>query len=213
MSGEKFNADYFERGPETKVSCYTRYRWLPYKTIPAVMAYIDHLGIERGASVLDFGCAKGFYVRAFRLLRRDAWGCDLSAYALSGSDRKTRPYLGLCTEGAVIPFEWSFDYIIAKDVFEHMSESGITQMLEQAKRCSPKKVFVVVPLAENGKYVIPEDELDTTHIVRKTKDEWLSFLGGCGWQLDSFSYRICGLKDHQAKYAHGVGFFTLTLGE
>jgi len=213
MSGKVFDADYFERGPEAGVSCYTRYRWLPYKTIPVVMTYIDYLGIDRGASVLDFGCAKGFYVRAFRLLHRNAWGCDLSAYALSESDKKTRPYLGLCTDDVPVPFERDFDYVIVKDVFEHMFEDSIKKVLEHIKKCSPKKIFVVVPLAEDGKYIIPEDELDATHITRKNKEEWISFLEECGWQLDMFSYRVQGLKDHQAKHARGVGFITLVQGE
>jgi hypothetical protein len=32
-AGEQFDADYFERGPESGKSCYHSYRWLPEATI------------------------------------------------------------------------------------------------------------------------------------------------------------------------------------
>lgn len=206
-----FNFDYFERGPETGVSCYSNYRWLPHKTIPTVMSYIDYLGIERDASVLDFGCAKGFYVKALRLLARDAWGCDASAYALSEADDEIKPYVKLCDGRSPIPFERCFDYIVAKDVLEHLEEIQVLNLLERLKECNPKKLFIIVPLAKNGRYIIPADELDVTHKIRKNKEEWSSLLANKGWSVDVFSFIVPGIKDHHAIYPEGVGFFTLKL--
>lgn len=207
----KYNFDYYERGLEAGVSCYYNYKWLPYKTIPTVMAYIDHLNIERGASVLDFGCAKGFYVKALRLLARDAWGCDISNYAISAADDETKRYVKVCDGEAPIPFNRCFDYIIAKDVLEHLEEEEVISLLQAAKKAVPKKFFIVVPLTKNGKYIIPSDELDATHKIRKTKQEWADFLTSSGWHLDFVSCRVEGIKDHHAIYPEGVGFFTLTL--
>ena len=208
-SKELFNFDYFERGPEAGVSCYSNYRWMPYKTIPTVMAYIDYLGIERRASVLDFGCAKGFYVKALRLLSRDAWGCDASRYAISAADDDVKSFVKLCEDSSPIPYQRKFDYIISKDVFEHLEEEQVLSVLEAATLCEPRKLFIVVPLAEDGKYVIPADELDVTHKIRKGRRGWEELLTSNGWALDSFSYRVEGIKDHHAMYEKGVGFFTL----
>ena len=68
MNTNLFDENYFERGVETQTSLYQNYRWMPEQTIPMVMTIIDYLKIQRGATVLDFGCAKGFVVKAFRLL-------------------------------------------------------------------------------------------------------------------------------------------------
>lgn len=205
---EIFGEDYYERGPEKGLSCYVNYRWLPEKTIPAAMTYVDYLGIGRGESVLDFGCAKGFYVKALRLLHRDAWGCDISEYAVSQADDSVKPYIKVVSK-APIPFDEEFDYIIAKDVLEHMNEEDIGRFLSSAGALCRRYMLVIVPLAENGKYIIPEDELDVTHLQRKTGDEWKSLFRNNGWSIDLYSNRIVGLKDHQAVYQSGVGFFTL----
>ncbi len=87
--GAVYDADYYERGVESGKSCYSNYRWLPELTIPMAMVLIDTLGIRPGAGqrVLDFGCAKGFVTKALRMLRRDAWGIDISRYALSQAPR------------------------------------------------------------------------------------------------------------------------------
>lgn len=208
-----FSYDYFEEGPKSKLSCYENYRWLPEKTLTAVMAYIDYLSIPRGATVLDFGCAKGFYVKALRLLAREAWGCDVSKYALAASDSDSKHFLKECgPDENPIPFNKEFDYVISKDVLEHLEVSQVEYFLEAAKACKPIKLFIVVPLASNGKYVIPDDELDVTHKIRLDKQGWVELLTSTGWLLDDFTYRIEGIKDHQSVYKHGVGFFTLTLG-
>jgi SAM-dependent methyltransferase len=209
---DDFNSDYFERGPESGVSCYSNYRWLAEKTIKVAMTYIDYLGIPRNASVLDFGCAKGYYVKALRILSRDAWGCDVSKYALSQADFDTSPFLVECGEDeSPIPFLRKFDYIISKDVLEHLSESQILSFLEDAKTFTPRKMLIIVPLSYKGKYVIPEDEFDVTHKIRKDKNEWIKLLTSTAWELDNFTYRIEGIKDHQSVYKQGVGFFTLAL--
>jgi len=209
MPGNKFDYDYFERGPQTGKSCYENYRWLPDKTIPAVMSYIDYLGIERDSSVLDFGCAKGHYVKAFRLLGRKAWGCDISEYAILSCNEDVKPYLKLCTVEECVPFDRNFDHIIAKDVFEHVELDVAGSILAKFKEMT-ESLFVIVPLAKDGRYIVPEDELDVTHIVRQDRDAWACFFRDEGWKVAGVSHQVPGLKEHQTRYSNGVGFFTLT---
>ena len=82
----EYDEDYFENGIKTGKSCYENYRWLPELTIPMAMTIIDLLKIQRFETVLDFGCAKGYLVKAFKLLYRNAFGVDASPYAIANCD-------------------------------------------------------------------------------------------------------------------------------
>lgn len=207
--GNKYTEDYYERGLESGLSCYQKYRWLPEVTIPAVMSIIDFLGIKRNDKVLDFGCAKGYYVKAFRMLYREAWGCDISEYAISNADKKIRKFIKLNSKENFVPFDFKFDFIIAKDVLEHLDEESVRLFLEHTSYCSDV-LFIVVPLAKNGKYIVPTDEKDVTHNIRLTEEGWLDIFNSSSWfTVESFT-SVPGIKEHQSVYKGGVGFFVLT---
>ena len=56
----KYAEGYFEKG---EGSAYVNYSWKPELITPFIKGIINKSGIKRGAKVLDFGCAKGFYVK------------------------------------------------------------------------------------------------------------------------------------------------------
>ena len=120
MDSSIYDEDYFEYGLMTGRSCYSYYRWMPEATCSQAMAIIDYLGIKENETILDWGCAKGFLVKAFRLLRRQAWGMDISSYAISKADESVSSYLKLVDIYTDSLFERSYNYCIAKDVFEHI---------------------------------------------------------------------------------------------
>jgi len=201
----EFGEDYFERGIETGVSLYTNYRWMPEATIRLAMAFIDKLCIGRQSKILDFGCAKGYLVKAFRLLWRDAWGCDISPYAISNCDSDVKDYVKLY-DGLGIPFDIHFDLCIAKDVFEHVVDIERT-LSELRGRCS--HMFAVIPLGNGLKYNVPAYDLDKTHIIAQTEIWWEDVFKSCGWTVREFSYRKEGIKDNWSQHKNGNGFFEL----
>jgi hypothetical protein len=71
------------------------------------------------ASVLDAGCAMGFLVEALRDRGVEAFGLDVSDYALSQVREDVRPYcrLGSITE----PLPRRYDLIVCIEVLEHLS--------------------------------------------------------------------------------------------
>src|SRR5436305_1382867 len=82
----QYDEDYFLRGKESGKSLYSDYRWLPELTIPMVCAMIRHLGIGPDDTVLDFGCARGYVVKAFQELGYIAYGYDTSEWAVQNAD-------------------------------------------------------------------------------------------------------------------------------
>lgn len=202
MSGEQYDADYFLRGRQSGKSLYEDYRWLPELTVPMVARMISHLGIEPSDVVLDFGCARGYTVRAFRSMGYNAWGCDVSQWALQNCDEIVKDYLN---HTSLMSFDKMYDWVIAKDVLEHVPNvvDVIVGLLESA--CVG--VFAVVPLsyADGDSYVVEEYEKDITHIHRLTLATWARMFMRPGWSVTA-SYRVPGVKDNYAKYECGNGF-------
>ena len=202
-NANQFDEDYFLRGKETGKSLYENYRWLPDMTIPMVSAIISHLGIQPYDTILDFGCARGYLVRAFRELGYPAWGYDISQWALENADDKIKEHL-LRKESSLISN--IFDWVIAKDVLEHVGPEEFEEVVDTLKIAN-KGVFVVVPLAHGKEYDIPEYELDITHVHRRPLSWWVSHFLEEGWSVEA-RYRIPGIKDNYSKYPTGNGFIT-----
>lgn len=202
---ETYDADYFERGIETGKSCFSNYRWMPEMTIPMAMSLVDHLGIHRDEPILDVGCAKGYLVKALRLLHREAYGCDVSEYALAHAPEDVRPHLFRAGNGGgPAGYVWA----IAKDVFEHVPEPELRTMLKELSR-KAAYLFTVVPLGDGKRYVVPAYELDVTHVHRQPLSWWNDLFLESGWNISEFKFRVPGVKDSWAHYATGNGFWLL----
>lgn len=201
---ENYDEDYFLRGKDTGKSLYENYRWLPDLTIPMVQAIIRHLGISSSDSICDFGCARGYTVRAFRELGYEAYGMDISTWALENSDEIARRYLNHVD---MVPNAARYKWIIAKDVLEHVP--NVNAIIMDLLCRADWGVFAVVPLSPEDKepYAIPEYEKDVTHIHRLTLASWARKFIRPRWSVEA-SYRVPGVKDNWAFCAMGNGFIT-----
>lgn len=203
--GSQYDGDYFLRGKETGKSLYEDYRWMPELTIPMCQAIIKHLGIRHAQSLLDFGCARGYTVRAMRDLGVAAFGYDVSRWAIDNADTAAYRYL-TNNRTTAFPMNVLYDWIVAKDVLEHVPDvqPTINDIMGSARR----GVFVVVPLGygQDG-YVVPEYDKDVTHIHRLTLQTWAGMFMRTGWSVEA-RYRLCGVKDNYACWPTGNGFLT-----
>ena len=200
---KQYDADYFLHGKQTGKSLYENYRWLPRLTTAMVRAMIEHLGIGPLDYILDFGCARGYTVRAFQEFGFVAYGYDTSEWAIENADREVYHYLTRRKEVAFSP-EAVCDWVIAKDVLEHVDcISDAVGALKVAR----KGIFAVVPLAHGKEYDVPEYELDVTHIHRRPLQWWVGLFHQAGWSVEA-RYRVPGIKDNYAKYPTGNGFIT-----
>ena len=201
---EKYNNTYFEEGVAKGVSGYTNYTWMPEFTIPLAHRIIRRLRILPGERVLDYGCAKGYLVRALRLLDIQACGCDISEYALRHCHPEVREYVYSSTEFG----KESYDWVIAKDVLEHLTQIELMNFLILAKRIT-KNLFIIVPLGDGEKYIIPQYEKDVTHILRWTLQQWRDAFIKHDWLATSMDTNMIGLKDSWKHHKNGNAAFTL----
>lgn len=168
----------------------------------------DHLGMKQGESVCDFGCSRGYLVRAFKEQGFNAYGVDVSDWAIANCDEAVKGKVNLGHKVCC-----GFDWITAKDTLEHLSIWDVAATLRNFAEKAQKGVFIVVPLAPqmNAEYAVPEYEKDITHNIRWPLWRWVSEMLDCfdeTWEITA-SYRIVGIKDNYAGWPKGNGFITL----
>ena len=196
-----FDEMYFEDGVRHRVSAYENYRWMPERTIREASSIINNIKFD---TVLDYGCAKGFMVYALRLLGKEAYGADVSEYAVENCHPKVKDYLQVIENSEQLTGGW--DLIIAKDVLEHIPKELIPSVLsELRRRC--KTLFVAVPLGDGKRYRIREYEMDVTHVVREPEEWWLTTIVDAGFKIKYFDYEFGHLKENwTGNHPHGNAF-------
>jgi hypothetical protein len=91
-------------------------------------------------TVLDVGCAWGYLVEALRDLGVEAYGVDISSYAISKVREDIKPY---CTVGSVtdsLPesFPKRYDILITIEMIEHLHEEECMAAIEKLCNYSDK---------------------------------------------------------------------------
>ncbi len=204
---DQYDEDYFLRGKETGRSLYENYRWLPELTIPMAKKIVEHCGIKPGQKILDFGCARGYLVRALRELGFNAYGYDESVWATDNADSSVYHHLTRIKELAFSQGT-HYDWIIAKDVLEHIEY--VDQTISALMKCCDG-IFAVVPLSRfhGNNYVIEDYEKDMTHKQRLPLLSWANFFLRSNWRVEC-AYRVPGVKDNYFKpgWEYGNGFIT-----
>jgi ubiquinone/menaquinone biosynthesis C-methylase UbiE len=171
-----FDRDYFENGIITRKSNYQDYSWSRLGTYFTATA--KHItGMFKPKKLLDAGTAKGFLVYALCQAGVDAYGVDISKYAVENAIPEVKDRVRLGTIQKLDYPANSFDVVTAFDVLEHIKEEEIPQVCAELLRVSRKWVVVRVPTRKD-----PGD-LDTYHETVKPKQWWEKQFAAAGWKV------------------------------
>lgn len=123
-------------------------------------------------TVLDAGCAMGFLVEEFRKNGINAWGIDISEYAIQQVYEDIKPY---CWVGSIDePFPQKYDLIVTIEVFEHLSP----RLAERA----------IVNLCNHTDDIIfsstPFDYKEATHFNVQPPEYWAELFAQQGFYRD-----------------------------
>ncbi len=210
MDSSHYDADYYLNGKATGKSNYENYSWKPDLTLPMADWLKRTLHIKDGDTVLDFGTARGFLVKALRMRGVNAFGCDSSEWAVANCDEGVKGYIT-----REIP-EGRFDHIIAKDVLEHITETDLVGVLKTLIAATRKSLLMIVPLTHHvdGSFLRDEDNADPSHVIMWPLQEWMAFVEAFAKDGDSCivtgSWHYPGLKPASAEVRHSCGFIQLT---
>ena len=195
----QFTKDYYEDGVRKHISGYEDYKWMPTRSIPEALDIQSNFEFK---TCVDYGCAKGFLVNALRIVGCDAWGEDISEYAVENCHPNVSDYVSL-------PNDKTYDLLICKDVLEHVEVEDIPSVLQKFKKKS-KQFFFVIPLGDDDRFRIREYEVDITHVTKKDEEWWIKMFESQGMELVKFSYSLGSIKEKWIEpYPHGNGFFIL----
>jgi SAM-dependent methyltransferase len=114
-------------------------RWVPVAT-----DIIKHFDLRSGARILDVGCGKGFLVKDLVDQGMDAYGLDVSSYALMNCepDIVGRIHLGTALS---LPFpDDSFDCVLSLNTIHNFKRPDATIAMQEIQRLSGGKAFVQV---------------------------------------------------------------------
>jgi len=99
-----------------------------------------------GKSLLVIGCAYGFEVKGFRDLGIDAYGIDVSDFAISQADPSIQPFLEV-TDIRTKVEEYSrnqWDYIFSRWLLECISDDDLTTLIPELNRvCKNNQVHII----------------------------------------------------------------------
>ena len=192
---EFFNEDYYERGAETGKSLYSHYRWIPELTLPMCHHIALYTKLTNKQKILDFGCAKGYTVHGLRMLGYKAFGVDVSEYAVMKAPEEL-----VCAKGG-------YDWILCKDILEHIPYDKIDEQLKVLYK-GGKKIMAIVPLGEDGKYIIESYEQDKSHFIREPLEWWVKKFEDAGWMIDLATHDLGPFKKNWQFAPKGNGLIT-----
>lgn len=194
-----FDKDYYENGIKKGLSGYENYHYIPTRSYSEAIELVNRFNFN---SVIDYGAAKGFLVHALRQLGKEAYGEDISDYAIKNSLPDIQAYMSK-------PGNRQVDFMVGKDVLEHVHEDEMLFLLEFLYTKAEQFLFVI-PLGEDGMYRIREYEVDKSHYTKRDEDWWIDIFKLAGFKIKSFDYNMGRIKEKwTTTYPFGNGFFVL----
>ena len=127
----------------------------------------------RPRSVLDVGCAMGLLVEQLRIRGVEAWGIDVSEFAIGNVHSSVAQYCAVSSaadEALPNGFPQSFDLVTCIEVIEHLEDEAVLPALENLTTLADRLLFSSSP----------EDYAEATHLNVKPPDEWSARLAGLG---------------------------------
>ncbi len=137
----------------------------PYERTDAWLAFFDRIAVRIIADfhprcVLDAGCAKGFLVERLRSRGVEAWGIDISEFAIQNVHPSVKEF---CCVGSIAdPLPRSYDLIVSIEVVEHMSPDVSARSIENLCRYSDNILISSSPY----------DYKEATHLNVHLPDYW-----------------------------------------
>lgn len=141
---------------------------------------VKYYKLQKMARVLDVGCAKGFLVHDLMALGIDAYGLDVSGYALANAYRI--PHRLMHKSALDIP-DIKYELIVSINTLHNLNREDMAAALRHIERVS-KHAYITVDAYRNNK---ERERMEAWNLTAKTimhVDEWKKFFDEVGYTGD-----------------------------
>ena len=101
-----------------------------------------------GKKMLVVGCAYGYLVQKLRDLGVDAWGIDVSPFAIGQADPAVAPYLEVADARVKMQTyrrnEW--DFVLSRWFLSCMSDTDLPSLITEMNRVTKNQIHIVNPI-------------------------------------------------------------------
>jgi SAM-dependent methyltransferase len=156
-------------------------------------------------SVLDVGCAMGYLVEALRERGVEAWGFDVSEYAIENAQPAIRDY---CWVGSIHdPLPRHYDLITCIEVVEHLPAEEAPHAFENLCAHSDDILFTSTPL----------DFGEETHFNVRPPEYWTelfakqNFYRDVGFEAPDLAFWACRYRRNDAPFPRIVASYERAL--
>jgi SAM-dependent methyltransferase len=158
----------------------------------------------RPASALDVGCAVGYTTKRLRQFGVEAWGYDISNWAVDTADV---PYIQVFDFASKwIPAQ--FDLVYSYDVVEHIPEQQLEFAVRNMWSACRKDLLIVPALYPEG---TTHDPHEPTHLIFHAREWWLQFfVERCGLPYDPEASDMLAAEEHSKVFQYSDRIFVFS---
>jgi SAM-dependent methyltransferase len=158
----------------------------------------------RPRTSLDMGCAVGYSVKRLRELGVEAYGYDISKWAVEQAEA---PYIGTF-DFSTTPLDSTYELIYSYDVIEHIPEERLEFAARNLWTACEKNLVVVPALYPEGTTFDPNEE---THEIFHPYEWWLDFFTArCGYVFDDHMTARLAEAEHSRIFNYSSRIFVFS---
>ncbi len=150
------------------------------------------------ATVLDAGCAMGFLVEALRQRGIEAYGIDISEYAIQQVPAEIRPYCWV--QSVTAPLTRQYDLVTCIEVLEHLPADAAEEAIAVFCQHADEVLFSSTP----------HDFKEATHVNVNTPDYWAEQFARHGFYRD-LEYNAAFITPWAARFRKTHQMFSRTV--
>ncbi|QOP66240.1 methyltransferase [Arthrobacter phage DanielleIgnace] len=142
------------------------------------------LHLPEGGTLVEMGCAYGYFVKAARKVGIRCVGVDVSDYALAQAPADVAPYVNKASATDIVhAAPGRLDGIVSWEVLEHLTEDEISETLDGIWKALKPGGLMWHKIALEDSPGVPFHDAhgDDTHVSLFTKDEWRIRLANHGF--------------------------------
>jgi SAM-dependent methyltransferase len=183
--GRRFGFDYFDGD---RNHGYGGFSYHPRFWQPVIPSIIENYQLDNSSSVLDVGCAKGFFLYDLKqtLPEVSINGVDISKYAIENAKREVRECLQVAS-ATRLPFrDNSFDFVISINTVHNLNREDCAVSLQEIERVTRGDSFITVDAYRNEEEKARMEAWNLTALTMMSVDEWKSFFLEVGYTGDFY---------------------------